>query len=333
MWHVGLYAMAQALPGRPVSTAEICRAAYPSLSGEQLVDRTGIHTRWWSDVELTHAQLGTDLLRRACDAAGMYPRELARIIFVSSEGGDYRCPATANSIAAGLGHAGTCDAFDINNACMGFLTAVDLAARTVITGDGPVGIAVVDLVSRCIAPSNPRSFAVFGDAAAAAIVGPARCQQEGVLASYLRNDGTMSANTIYAHQLAESPQETVRFGGNREMVMQALCGLESGAKAVLDRARLDIAAIDHVVVHQPNGKMLDSIIKRLGLRASQVTRVVDSVGSVASSSMPLSFAKLIQAKSLAPGQLVLFVGVGAGVSFGALLYRVGQRGVSYGDDL
>src|SRR6185295_13821051 len=58
-------------------------------------------------------------------ARGLGPRDLARLIFVSSTGGDRLTPATANAVAFALGIEGTCDCFDLNNACLGFLTSFD----------------------------------------------------------------------------------------------------------------------------------------------------------------------------------------------------------------
>jgi len=99
--------------------------------------------------------------------------------------------ATANRVAAELGLSGSCDAFDMNNACMGFLSAFDVAARSVATGLGPVGTVVVELgvAEGMVVPEDPRPYLVFGEAMAGGGAGP-RPRPEGLLASHLSNDGT-----------------------------------------------------------------------------------------------------------------------------------------------
>src|SRR6202044_3554236 len=125
-------------------------------------------------------------------AAGLAPEALRRIILVTSSGGDVIGPATANAVVHALGLDDRCDAFDLNNACMGFLTAFDLAARCVATGLGPVGVVAAEMASRFIRPDAARPYFVLGDAAAAAVLGAGR-RGEGILGSFLSNDGAHSS--------------------------------------------------------------------------------------------------------------------------------------------
>src|SRR5262249_332530 len=83
---------------------------------------------------------------------------------------DTLIPATANDVMAALGIQGACDCFDLNNACLGFLSAFDVAARGVATGQGVVAVVVAELGSRYITPDDPRPFFVFGDGAAAVVL-------------------------------------------------------------------------------------------------------------------------------------------------------------------
>src|SRR5262249_19289553 len=144
------------------------------------------------------APLGAEALRRALDAAAVAPGELRRLIFVTSTGGDYLFPATANAVAQALGIEGTCDCLDINNACMGFLTAFDLGVRSVATGLYPLGIVVVELPSHHITPSDPRPYLVFGDAAGAVVLGPGR-PGEGIRGVSLANNGALVDAVTLAH--------------------------------------------------------------------------------------------------------------------------------------
>jgi 3-oxoacyl-(acyl-carrier-protein) synthase III len=309
------------LPGRAVTTEEVARQL--GRDPVKMEERTGIRTRHWVEPGTRMTDIGVEVLRRALDDAKMAPSDLSRIIFVSSSGGDAITPATASLISGAMGLAGSCDAFDINTACMGFLSAFDVAARSIATGMGPVGIVVVECISRALDPIHPRPYLVFGDAAAAAVLGPAR-QGEGVLGVALANNGTLPPDTVCAQPLFTGKVERVQFLVSKTEILEiALNALSTATNTVLQRAGVKLSDIHWVLPHQPNGALLDAIIDRLGLDRARLIPMVRDVGSVAAVSIPYSLDLLMRTGKVQPGELILMVGVGAGVSYGALLYQVG----------
>jgi 3-oxoacyl-[acyl-carrier-protein] synthase III len=148
--------------GRAVSTAElVARLGQGDVAAIEA--KTGIVSRWFAEPGDTSAKFGTHALGAALDMAGIGAEALDRLVFVSSLGGDALIPATSNMIAAGLGLRGSCECFDMNNACMGFLSAFDVAARSIATGRGPTAIVAAELGSRFIVPEDPRPYLVVGD--------------------------------------------------------------------------------------------------------------------------------------------------------------------------
>lgn len=231
-------------------------------------------------------------------------------------------PATANVVAASLGLGGTCDCFDLNNACMGFLTAFDIAARGVAMGSGPVGIVAVELASRYHTPEVPRPFLVFGDGAGAAILDTGR-PDEGVLASWLRNDGSIAGTVTFAHPGLTNRRETAHFNtSNREMGQLALDIVRRSTDAVLSQSGLELSDVDWILPHQPNGFLLQAMIADLGIDPDRVVPVVQDVGSMASASIPISLDRLRRTRPIRPGDRILMVGVGAGLCAGAILHQV-----------
>lgn len=308
-------------PGRAVSTAEVAGQVHPPRNPEAIIRKTGIVSRRFAEPDASPAEYGRQALAAALEAAGMTPRDLERIILVSSGGGELLIPATANLIARGFGLAGTCDCFDLNNACMGFLTALDIAVRGVATGSGPVGIAVVELASRGIMPEDPRPYLVFGDGVAAVVVTPATAD-EGILGSWLRNDAIAFGNVRLAHPGLTRQRETIRFtASSDQMGSEAIEALERSTGEILERAGLAIDDVEWVLPHQPNGVLLNAIVGALGVAEERVVRVVDEVGSVGAASIPISLDRLFRTRDVRPGDRILMVGVGAGMSFGAMLYQ------------
>ncbi len=322
MLNVRILGTGSALPPRRVGTDEI--AATLGRDGDDLRARTGIETRRWLAPGASSVALATEALQAALTRADMPAAALRRVIFVSSCGGDHLFPANANSVLAALGVEGTADCFDLNNACLGFVSAFDLAARCIVTGLGPIGIVAVEHPSWYIDPGEaPRAHAVFGDAAAAAVLG-AGGPAEGVVASRFANLGRLDGSVRLANPGHTGQREDIRFErSNRELIALATRILGETAAAVLEDAGLTMDDIRWVAPHQPNGAMLDVIVERLGVPAEKLVRVVDTVGSVGAASIALGLDRVLRERPVSPGDHVLLVGVGAGISCGALIYRMG----------
>ena len=310
------------LPGPPVTTAALVSQVSGARDAARMEERTGIVARHFVAPGTTAAALGAAALRKALEAARMPPDALARVIFVDSLGGDALIPATANDVLGALGISGSCDCFDLNNACLGFLSALDVAARGVVTGQHAVAIVVAEIGSRFVTPEDPRPYFVFGDAAAAAVVTRGR-DGEGILGSVLRNDAGNAGGVKLAHPGLTGGRETIRFTKpNARMLDLALDLLRDSTDAVLARAGLRLRDVDWILPHQPNGIMLEAFVRTLGVAAERVVPVVHEVGSVGAASIPISLDRLMSSGRVRAGDRVLMIGVGAGLSSGATLLQV-----------
>ena len=184
---VRILGTASMLPGRAVTTAEVAARCVPPRDAARLEASTGVSERHWAPPDALSADVGVEVLRLAIADAGIEATSIERLIFVSSSGGDWLLPATATSIIGALGLNGRCDGFDLSNACPGFISAFDLGARSIATGMGNVAVVVVELTRLAISATDYRTYGLFGDAAAALVLGPAR-PGDGVRAITLAND-------------------------------------------------------------------------------------------------------------------------------------------------
>lgn len=311
-----------AFPGRPIPTAEVVARCMPGKDPATIEAKTGIRFRHWAEHGALVSDLAADALRQAIAAAGLEPADLRRVIMVTSGGGDVLGPATANALVHALGIDNRCDGFDLVNACMGFLSAFDLAARCVATGLGPVGIVAVEMASRYIRPEDPRPYVVFGDGAAAAVLGPGR-PGEGIVASFARNDGSLGGTAFAAHPSLTRQIEAVRFAiPNVDMSRIAIDAIQRSARAVVEQCGEDLSTIDWVLPHQPNGSMFDTMVETLGIDRARFVPVVAEIGSVVSVSIPASLDRLMRTRPVKAGDRILMIGVGSGLAYGAILYRV-----------
>ena len=312
-----------ALPGVARTTAELVEQAGLPANAEDIEARTGIRSRRWAGPGETIGGLAAGAVRAALADAGMRGEELRRLILTNSTGGDVIIPATANAVLQELGLADSIGAFDLNNGCMGFLTGFDLAARLVATGSGPVAVIGVEVLSRFLSPTNPRPYVVLADAAAAAILGPGG-QDEGILATAFGNNGAHRGAVAMAHPGLTGREEQIVFAASNKRISEvSISSVLRCTEAALDAARMSISDVDWIVPHQPNGSMLQKMISRLGAPADRVVPVVQELGSVGSASIAVGLDALRRTRDVAPGQRILMVGVGAGLSYGALVFQVG----------
>lgn len=307
-----------ALPSRCVSTDELLPIAFPGRNTEELRAKVGIKTRYWLGEGDSATSLSVTAIQGALQMAGMPAHELARILFVTQTGGDYGIPANANHIAAALNIDDTYDAFDLNNTCTGFLTGLDIAARSVATGTGPVAVVAVETFSRNLSPKDPRAMMVFADGAAACIVGPTPEANEGVAAIHLRNNAMLRGRILHAHP---QPGLYYQFApSGKELADAAVSCMTKASRAVLHEAGLIPDDIHWFLPHQPNGPLYGAIADSVGFGPDKLFPVVDEVGSLGAASSPFSLDRAIRAKRIRPGQRLLFAAVGSGTSYGAALF-------------
>jgi 3-oxoacyl-(acyl-carrier-protein) synthase III len=311
------------LAGRLVTTAEIVADRMPGKDPAEVEARIGIATRYWASPGTQAADTGAAALRQALEAAGMAARDLRRVIFVSSTGGDMLIPGTAHFVCGRLGLDDTCDAFDVNNSCAGFLTALDLAARSVATGLGPVAIVSSEIFSRYLPKDKLRPYLVMGDAAAAAVIGPGR-EGEGLLAVSLASEGLLRERVTMEHPGRIDHPTFLQFDATyAELTENAAGAMMKSTRRVLDEAEVAIEDLEWVLPHQPNGRMLGIILDMMHVPHERTVPVVNEIGSVGSASIPMALDRLFRSGRVRAGDRILLTAVGAGTGYGSVLYRVG----------
>ncbi len=314
-------------PGRCVTTEEVARACIPPVDPEVAIAKTGIRTRYWVEPGTTSTDIAVDAVKAALEAADLQPEDIERFIFVSVSGGDWIIPATSNLVAARLGMSGRANCLDINNACAGFLTALDLSARAIATGAGRHVIVVAEVCSDFIVPEDYRPYLIFADAAAAVVLGPAddTTPGEGMLGVHLGNDGDKALVTCLRHPRHSGTWHSIEFAiSSREIVSGSIQRIRESVDLALEQAGHTMDDMDWILPHQPNGRMFDRIVEALGANPDKTVPVVAEIGSTSGASIPVSLDVLYRTRDVSPGDLVLMCTIGAGVSYGAVVLRVGE---------
>jgi len=313
-----------ALPGRPVSNAELVRelaARNIETSDEWIVTRTGIRQRYLATEGTGTVELAEQAARAALRAAGMQP-ESVDLLIVATSTPDQVFPSTACCVQAHLGARGAA-AFDIQAACSGFVYALSLADALIRSGSHRRALIIGAEVYSRILDWNDRSTCVlFGDGAGAVVLESS--SSPGILASRMHADGARGSILTVAGRLNQGAaigDPYVRMDGKAVFKM-AVDVLESSAREVLALADLGPEKIDWLVPHQANVRILAASAKRLGLPPERVVVTVDQHGNTSAASVPLALDVARADGRIRAGQCVLLQGVGGGFTWGSVLLRM-----------
>jgi 3-oxoacyl-[acyl-carrier-protein] synthase-3 len=254
--------------------------------------------------------------------AGVSAKSLDMIV-VATMTPDHPTPATACNLQLKLG--ATCPAFDLNAACSGFMYALAVGMQFVAAESSRKVLVIgVDLMSRTVNPKDHKTFALFGDGAGAVLLGEGTPEQ-GLLSYFLgaQADGGQflcqpaggTCEPLTPERL-EQGRQFVEMDG-RAVFKWAVRIIEMASRRVLQDAGLTTDDIDSVVLHQANVRIIDAAVNSLKISRDRVFVNVDRYGNTSAGSIPLALDEAVQAGKIRPGDKVLLVGFGAGLTWGA----------------
>ncbi len=312
-----------ALPGRAVSNAELARQLAGrgiETSDEWIVARTGIRQRYIADASLTTTELGTRAARAALQAAGVEPASLDLIVLATSTP-DQIFPSTACLVQAELGAHGAA-AFDVQAVCSGFVYGLAVADSMIRTGVYRRALVIgAEIFSRILDWNDRSTCVLFGDGAGAVVLEAA--ERPGILAARLHSDGSQSRILCTAGRVAQGAvhgDPFLRMDG-QAVFRLAVNVLDSSAREVLADARMDVEAIDWLIPHQANIRILSATARRLRIAETRVIVTVGLHGNTSAASVPLALDLAVRDGRVRPGQIVLLQGVGGGFTWGSVLLR------------
>lgn len=295
-----------------------------------VAERTGVRERRYRQPHEHASDMAVHASRAALAEAGVAVDELDLIIFASSSQ-DLVEPATSHLVSCKLGASAM--VFDVKNACNSFINGLQIADALirggqyervlVCTGEAPSEAIRWELRDW---EHMKRSFAgyTFGDAGAAAVLEPRR---DGTGLRYvdfqaasrhweictLRGGGTMHPRD----------DEHTYFAGDGNSLRDAF--VELGPQILVDcfqRTRSTFDDYDVVLFHQVTEPFLDVFLQVSGVPESKVVRTIDTLGNIASATLPLQLQRAVADGRVGPGSNVLWIGLGAGISVGVMTMRL-----------
>ncbi|OOC64287.1 beta-ketoacyl-ACP synthase III [Paenibacillus ihbetae] len=292
-------------------------------SDEWIVSRTGIRERHVAAEHEATSDLAYHAAVNALKSAGMHAEDL-ELIIVATITPDMFFPSTACLLQDRLG-AKKAAAFDLSAACSGFVYGLATATNFVKTGMYNNALVIgVDCLSRITDYSDRNTCVLFGDGAGAAIVGEVP-EGRGFQAFDLGAEGAGGAHLYIEAGGSRLPAsaETVNtnkhyiYMNGREVFKFAVRVMGSATEAVLAKAGIDKKDIDLFIPHQANIRIIKSAMERLELPEEKVVINVDKYANTSAASVPLALVEAQESGRLKPGDKVLMVGFGGGLTWGS----------------
>jgi len=287
--------------------------------------RTGVVSRY-VETRKNAAELGAEAARRALDAAGLGVEDIDCLVGASGTP-DQAMPCNAALMRSALGHHHhPIPAFDVNASCLSFLVALDTMSYLIEAGrHRRVLIVSSDIASCGIDWSHVEESGIFGDGAAAAVLGHAEDSGSSVIASAFTtfSEGAHlceikgGGSRYHPSRLTEAFTPLTMFQMDGAAVFRLVGGrLAAFTHDLVRAAGISLGDISVVVPHQASAHALHYVRRRLGLRADQLVDIYADHGNQVSASLPSALHEAITAGRLRRGDRVLLLGSGAGVSLG-----------------
>lgn len=321
--HAEIIGVGSHLPARRLTNEDLEKMV--DTSDEWITTRTGIKERRIAADDESSSTLGAHAARAALSDAGVDPSDID-ILIVGTSSPDMIFPATACLIQQTLGL--TCPAYDVQSACAGFVYGLHNAVTAIESGRARTVLVVgAEALSKHIDFTDRTTCVLFGDGAGAVVVRAA--EEAGVLGIALGSDGEGasvlsipaggSARPVDDQALAEGAN-SLQMNGN-EVFRFAVRVVPKVTKQALDQSGLTADDLTWLIPHQANQRIIDTIAERLEIPEERVVSTISHYGNTSSASIPLALDDLYTSGQLQPGDLVGFVGFGAGLTWGAAIVR------------
>jgi len=310
------------LPAKVVTNDDLSKIV--DTSDEWIADRTGIRQRHIVAEGETTSDLGYNAAVRALEAAGVDAKELDLIV-VGTTTPDLIFPSTACLIQHRLGADG-CPAFDVNAACSGFVYALTVADKFIRSGAAKTALVIgSETLTRMVDWSDRTTCVLFGDGAGAVVL--KADTETGILSTHMHADGGKKEllwNPVGVSVGFKPDQQNagvrIHMSGN-EVFKHAVKALDSVVEETLEANGLDRHAIDWLIPHQANLRIIEATAKRLDMPMERVIVTVDKHGNTSSGSVPLALDEAVRSGKVQRGQLVLLEAFGGGFTWGSALLR------------
>ena len=323
--HAQIVGWGKYVPSQVLTNDDLAKMV--DTSDDWIRTRTGIVERRIAEPGETTSTMAIKAAQAALQVADVAPERLDLII-VTTATPDYLFPATACLVQDALG-ARRAGAFDLLAGCSGFVYGLGVGSQLIISGAYENVLVIgAETLSRIMDWTDRNTCVLFGDGAGALLL-QASDAPGGVLSFTLGADGSGGDLLILPGGGSRHPAsaETVAQGlhyarmNGREVFRFATRIMGRAAKEAIKAAGLEIDDIDLFIPHQANMRIIQSAAKHLGLPMDKVFVNLDRYGNTSCASIPIAFCEAIEEERIKPGDHLVLVSFGAGLTWAAAVVQ------------
>ena len=315
------------LPERVMTNHDL--EALVDTSDEWITTRTGIRERRIAAPDQAASDVALPAARQALAEAGIAPTDLDLIICASMTP-DMMFPSTGCWLQGKLGAVPT-PAFDLLAACSGFTYSMAMARGQICSGLADHVLVVgTEVMSKFTDFTDRTSCILFGDGAGAVVVSAAEPGAPGeILYTTMGADGVNPESMIMpaggssqpaTHETVDRRLHFVKLQG-RKVYSLAVRRIVEVIRECMDACDLTPADIGLIVPHQMNQRIMEAAVHRLDIEMDHLFVNIDRYGNTGAATVPVALHEAHEEGRLAPGDIVVMVTFGAGVSWAGAVVR------------
>lgn len=314
------------LPARVLTNQDL--EGLVDTSDTWITQRTGIKERRLVEPGTPVSELAYRSALPALEAAGVTSEELD-LILIATITPDTTLPSTACWVQERLG-ATNAGAIDVIAACSGFVYGLSFAANHIVANpEAKVLLIGAEVLSYITDFTDRTSCILFGDGAGAAVVGRSDDPERGLGCFELGADGSGAEMMILpaggsrlptSHQTVDDRMHYMKIRG-REVYRFAVTKMVEMVARVMEKDGISAQELKLVIPHQVNIRILEAAAKRLDLPMDKIYVNIDRYGNTSAASVPIALDEAVRGAVIEPGDSVVLVAFGGGLTWAACSVR------------
>ncbi|MER2088566.1 MAG: beta-ketoacyl-ACP synthase III [Sporosarcina sp.] len=307
----GILGMGKYTPSTVLTNADLEKRL--DTSDEWIRTMTGIEERRIADDSMDTSHMAYNAAVDAISKSGIKPEEIGLIV-VATVTPDRPFPSVSSMLQEQLG-AKNAAAMDVSAACAGFMYGVVTAKQFVESGTYDYVLVVgVEKLSKITNWEDRNTAILFGDGAGAAVIGKVS-EGRGILSFELGADGSGGKHLYQDEKLVMNGREVFKF---------AVRQMGESAESVIVKAGLKKEDVDFLIPHQANIRIMEASRQRLGLPIEKMSKTIHKYGNTSAASIPISLVDDLTEGKVKDDDVIVLVGFGGGLTWGALCIKWGR---------
>jgi len=322
------------VPDRHVTNEELSELM--ETSNEWIVQRTGIEARHWigEGEDVGTSDLAYEASMIALERAGWNPENLDLIVFATMTP-DVNVPGSGVFLQNRLG-AKKVPALDIRQQCTGFLHGLEICDAYIRSAKAQKILLVgAEYQSRYLelTTENRDTAVIFADGAGAVCIEAVETGEEvGIITSILYADGKYSgalrvglparkSGKAISHAVIKSKEHFPYMDG-KTVFKLAVTLLPKVTKELLVKANMEIEDLDMVIPHQANLRINEAFRERMNIPEEKMYNNIQRYGNTTAATIPIALDELMEKNMLKPKNTIMLIGLGAGLTWGGVVYKL-----------